>query len=536
MDEPLDAITFRSFALHADLIDAVEALGITEPTPIQVQTVPAALDRRDLIGLARTGSGKTLAFALPLLQQARTHEQRPSALVITPTRELALQITEVFRSIVPKSAMPIVGGTPYAAQRKALARSPSIIVGTPGRLRDLHARGDLVLANVHSLVLDEADEMLRMGFQDDVEYLVAATRPERQVLLFSATMPEAMAKVADKLLRDPVTIQVEDQALTVHHIDQCWLRVPTAHKLETLHHLLAEAPQGTVLIFASTRVGCVDLADQLTARGLPVDRLHGGLDQPLRERVLARVREGKVDVLVATDVAARGIDIAHIGLVVNYDLPESDERYVHRIGRTARAGRPGTAVTFVTPKQKRRLHELAQALGVTIRQGEIPGAGGIARRQRAALVAEVSTSAATPSPEALALVDALQSEHGLSPRDLAAAALQLLATQRGLALDPAADDVVPDWVVPVPTSNPWPQEHREEVQLTVFLGKEAKVTASAFVAALDARGITRNRVGRIRIGKRQTQIGLPQAAAEALLTDGATLLIAGNPVAMALAD
>lgn len=517
---------FDTLGIAPDLLDALAAQGLTEPTPIQRDAIPLALAGRDLIGLARTGSGKTLAFGLPLLQRAT--DGAPAGLVVTPTRELALQVTSVLRGLVPRSAMPVVGGTPYASQRKALRRRPPIVVGTPGRLRDLHTRGDLDLSGVSTVVLDEADEMLRMGFQEDLEHLLDAVDADRQVLLFSATMPPAMQTVADGVLRDPATVQVEAQSLTVHHVDQRWLRVPAAHKLDTLHLLLLEAPEGTALVFANTRVGCVDLADQLLARGLSVERLHGGLDQPLRERVLGRVRRGEVRVLVATDVAARGIDVSHISLVVNADLPESAERYVHRIGRTARAGREGTALTLVTPKQKRRLREIAGELGVGIAQGEIPTAGAQRRRRRVELLDEVAEH--TASPHAVELLERLKTERGLSSDEVAAAALELLARQRALPLDPTDDDVLPDWVRPVAPQTP--VEDLNAVQITVFAGKEHEVGAAAIVSALGACGVPATQVGRIRLGKRTTQVGLAAGAGEALCAAHTELPLDGRVVAI----
>ena len=263
--------TFDALGIAPALLEALAAQGLTIPTPIQAAAIPVALSGGDLVGRARTGSGKTLAFVLPVLQNRS--EGAPGALVLAPTRELALQVNEVFRSVVPRSAIPLVGGTPYASQRKALARRPRVVVGTPGRLRDLVTRGDLDLSGVRTVVLDEADEMLRMGFQDDLDFLLAAVPDRRQVLLFSATMPAATQALADRRLHDPTHVQVEAEDMTVHHIEQGWMRVPAAHKLETLHLLLLDAPEGTTLVFANTRVGCVDLADQLVARGLLVERL-----------------------------------------------------------------------------------------------------------------------------------------------------------------------------------------------------------------------------------------------------------------------
>ena len=518
--------TFDALGIAPALLEALAAQGLTIPTPIQAAAIPVALSGGDLVGRARTGSGKTLAFVLPVLQNRS--EGAPGALVLAPTRELALQVNEVFRSVVPRSAIPLVGGTPYASQRKALARRPRVVVGTPGRLRDLVTRGDLDLSGVRTVVLDEADEMLRMGFQDDLDFLLAAVPDRRQVLLFSATMPAATQALADRRLHDPTHVQVEAEDMTVHHIEQGWMRVPAAHKLETLHLLLLDAPEGTTLVFANTRVGCVDLADQLVARGLLVERLHGGLDQSLRERVLRRVRQGKVGVLVATDVAARGIDVSHIAMVVNADIPESEERYVHRIGRTARAGRAGRAVTLVTPKQKRRIRAIAAAIGVDIPQVEVP-TGAAQRRRREALLDRIAGCA--PSPHAEALVAGLASDH--SPERVAAAALELLAQLQGVPLDPASDDVVPDWVRPVVAQGPVVDV--DAVQIEVMRGKEHRVGAADVVAALVAAGVPRDQIGRIRREKRRSLVGL-SATAAAQLGESGELVVGDHDVRWALSS
>ncbi|NCG21239.1 MAG: DEAD/DEAH box helicase [Rhodobacterales bacterium] len=540
---PIDADAnpsgFAGFDLSPELLSAVDALGFTAPTPIQAAAIPVALSGRDMIGRARTGSGKTLAFGLPLLQRITNDCIPPQALVIAPTRELALQVTQALKSVAKNLSirlLTIYGGTPYASQLKALSKGGGVVVGTPGRLRDLFERGALDLSQVQTLVLDEADEMLNMGFIDDVEMLLGATATSRQVLLFSASMPAPMRQIADKYLRDPVEVQVEDQALTVHHIEQQWMRVPASHKLETLHCILATQESGMALVFASTRIGCVEVSDGLNARGMKVDRLHGGLAQNLRERVLKKVRSGGVQVLVATDVAARGIDVQQIGLVVNYDIPESHERYVHRIGRTARAGRSGVAITLVTPKQKRRLREMAQALDTDIAQAEIPTNGAMLRARRAGLQDDVKQAVSSDLTHAHALVAKL-TESGTRAEDVAAAALQVLADLRSVSLDTSEDDVLPEWVRPIRVGpfDSRPPENINEVELYLSVGKRRKANPKGIVTALiQEAGVAAVRIGRIRIDDHRTFVGMPRALAEEVVANRDTLRVDDRDVAIKL--
>ncbi len=535
------APAFQALGLSNELTTALQPLGFEAPTPIQAEAIPVALAGRDLIGRARTGSGKTLAFGLPLLQRIPREGVPPKALVIAPTRELALQVTQALKEVAKQLSIRILtvyGGTPYPPQLKALARGVGVVVGTPGRLRDLLERGDLDLSCVQTLVLDEADEMLRMGFIDDVEALLEATKSDRQVLLFSASMPQPMREIAAKYLRDPVEVHVEEQALTVHHIEQTWMRVPASHKLETLHCILATEERGTALVFASTRIGCVEVSDGLNARGLKVDRLHGGLPQNLRERVLKKVRSGGVQVLVATDVAARGIDVQHIGLVVNYDIPESHERYVHRIGRTARAGRSGMAITLVTPKQKRRIREMAQALDADINQAEIPTNGAMLRARRAGLQQDIRDAAKSDLDLARAQLNQLMEDGACSAEDIAAAALQVLANHRDVSLDTSRDDVLPDWVRPIRVGpfDSRPPEDINEVELYLSVGKRRKVNPKAIVVALTTDGgVDAVRIGRIRIDDHRTFVGVPRAVADALLAGRDTLAVDGRAVKIKLA-
>lgn len=449
---------FAALGLDPALLDALHAQGMTEPTPIQAQALPLALAGRDVVGLARTGSGKTLAFVLPLLQGSA---QALGGLVLAPTRELALQVHAVIEGLVRGASAVLVGGMAYGPQREALRRGPRVVVGTPGRLRDLLERGALPLGAVATVVLDEADEMLRMGFAADLERLLDATPAGRQVLMFSATMSPDIEAIARRTLSDPARVAVEEQVVTVHHIEQCWMRVPARHKLEALQLLVEDV--GTALVFANTRVEAEEVAEQLG-----VACLHGGLSQAARQTVLDAVRSGSVRVLVATDVAARGIDVAHIALVVNLDLPETPERYVHRIGRTGRAGAAGRAVTLVTPKKKRRIRELAHELGIELPQGEVPA---------------------------------------------------------------GHDGAPPAWARPVPAV-PATVEDLDAAVLLVLAGTAHQLGAADLVAALSSRGVARSRIGRIRIGKRTTRVGLPEDAAELVLSAPSTLPLLGRQVAV----
>jgi ATP-dependent RNA helicase DeaD len=535
-DSPSD---FTQLGLIAELLQAVEQLGFTEPTPIQARAIPLALQGRDLIGRARTGSGKTLAFALPLVQRLVMPAKQPQALVITPTRELALQVTAMLTPLTESRGVNIVtvyGGVPYPPQLQAIKRGVGVVVGTPGRLIDLLRRGDLDLTQVHIVTLDEADEMLRMGFIDDVKRLLGYVRKRRQVLLFSATMPKEIRAIAENYLRDPVEVYVEEEALTVHHIEQRWMRVPAAHKLETLHVLLSDQKQGMVLVFANTRVGVAEVADALISRGLTVDRLHGAMPQNLRNLVLDKVRSGESSVLVATDVAARGIDVQHIELVVNYDIPEVAERYVHRIGRTARAGRTGMAISLVTPKRKRRLREIARALDIEITEVEVPTRSALLAGQRKALRAEVTQAAQGDMNHAAAQVQQLTTQ-GLSATQIAAAAVHLLAQARRLPLDPALDGVQPDWVRPVSTfSTHTASADIDQVSLTVHAGKQAGLVAKELVAVLAKVGVEAKDIGRIRLRGQHTTVGLSRKHLDTLLAEHQTLELLGQVVRIEAAE
>jgi ATP-dependent RNA helicase DeaD len=366
---------FEPLGLHPQLIQAVIDLGFTTPTPIQSTVIPLLLSGRDVIGQAQTGTGKTAAFALPLLQNLAPDRGFTQALILAPTRELALQVTQAIEDYARYQqvrVLTVYGGQPYRFQIRELKRGVDIVVGTPGRILDLLKKGVLDLTAVHNLILDEADEMLSMGFIEDIETILAAVPGPRQTALFSATIPTAIHKLAASYLQDPHTVKIEQKQRTVEAIEQRYYLVNQFDKPAALTRLFEMEAITSALVFTRTRQGTGLLANELTIRGYPAEALNGDLSQDARERVLTRFRENKITVLVATDVAARGLDIDDISHVFNYDLPQFSELYVHRVGRTGRAGKAGVAISLVTPQDHRHLRRIENYTRQQIPQAQLP--------------------------------------------------------------------------------------------------------------------------------------------------------------------
>ena len=543
-------VSFDTLALDPALVAAVEKLGFEHTTPIQAAAIPVMLEGSDMIGRARTGSGKTAAFGLPLLHRVREGGTPPRALVMAPTRELALQVTEAIRSFakgLPVRIATVYGGAPYPPQIQAL-RSATVVVGTPGRLLDHLDRGTLDLSHVEVFVLDEADEMLRMGFIDDVSTLLEATPASRQISLFSATMPDAIRRIAEQHLVEPVEVQVEDSAMTVSHIDQVWMRVPRRHKLEALERVLLANDHDAVLVFARTKAGCAEVADALTSRGHAVDALHGDLSQAARERVVGRLRARRLDVVIATDVAARGLDVDHITHVINLDLPMDTETYVHRIGRTGRGGRDGMAITFATPKEKVRIRAMARELDVDIRQVEIPTDAAIATRRQKRLEAALDNAVEHRPDAAVAWMEAYVAERDLDPMQVAAAAMALFARAEGTRLDEIPDEEPVAWARPprreqIRNAGPDgrdgpPPSPRADNEVYLFLpvGKRQNVRPGDVVGALaNEAGIDGRQIGRVTILDRKTFVGVPKDVATHLFDTMNRVQIRGNDVPLTLA-
>jgi ATP-dependent RNA helicase DeaD len=367
---------FGALALHPDVLRVLADVGYESPSPIQAATIPPLLEGRDVLGQAQTGTGKTAAFALPILSRISPRAGKPQALVLAPTRELAIQVAEAFQRYAAHipgfQVLPIYGGQSYGPQLHSLKRGVHVVVGTPGRVIDHLDKGTLDLSELKYLVLDEADEMLRMGFIDDVEKVLQATPPQRQVALFSATMPTVIRKIAQRHLKDPVEVIIKSSTTTAANIHQRYWFVSGMHKLDAMTRILEAEPFDAMIIFARTKQATDELAGKLQARGLAAAAINGDIAQPQRERVIQQLKDGKLDILVATDVAARGLDVDRISHVLNYDIPYDTESYVHRIGRTGRAGRSGEAILFVSPRERGMLHAIERATRQPIEQMQLP--------------------------------------------------------------------------------------------------------------------------------------------------------------------
>ena len=368
--------TFKELTLNKYLIKALDEVGYETPTPIQAQTIPLLLEGKDVLGQAQTGTGKTAAFALPLLSNIDTKQKNPQLLVLAPTRELAIQVAEAFQKYAKHipgfHVLPVYGGQEYGGQIRALKRGVHVVVGTPGRVMDHIRKGTMNVSELKALVLDEADEMLRMGFIDDVEWVLEQIPKKRQIALFSATMPSQIRRIATKYLTDPQQVTIKQKTQTASTIRQRFWPVRGVRKLEAITRILEAEDFDAILIFVRTKIATVELAERLEARGYAATVLNGDVAQAQRERTITNLKNGKLDILVATDVAARGLDVERISHVINYDIPHDTESYVHRIGRTGRAGRTGDAILFVAPREKRMLASIERATNSKIEMMELP--------------------------------------------------------------------------------------------------------------------------------------------------------------------
>ena len=435
MSEP---IMFSDLALSEPVMRAIQKVGYEQPSPIQAAAIPVLLAGGDILGMAQTGTGKTAAFALPLLSRIDIKQAEPQILVLAPTRELAIQVAEAFQKYASEipgfHVLPIYGGQDMTSQLRQLKRGAHVVVGTPGRVMDHLRRGSLNLNNLKSLVLDEADEMLRMGFIDDVEWILEHTPSERQTALFSATMPREIRKVCDNYLRDAKEIKIASTQSTGENIEQVYWMVSGTNKLDALTRILEVEPFDGMIIFVRTKTATVELAEKLEARGYSASALNGDMNQQLRERAIDRLKTGKLDIVIATDVAARGIDVERVSHVVNYDIPYDSEAYVHRIGRTGRAGRSGKAILFVAPREKRLLYTIEKATKKPITLMELPSGATVTKHRIDQFTAQITTTLAE-QPD-LSFFNDLLAEYShkndVSPEEIASALAYLLQRERPL--------------------------------------------------------------------------------------------------------
>jgi ATP-dependent RNA helicase DeaD len=419
-------VSFDDLALNKSLLKILDEVGYESPSPIQAQTIPLLLEGRDIIGQAQTGTGKTAAFALPLINNLDLKQKDPQLLVLAPTRELAIQVAEAFQKYATYMkgfhVLPVYGGSDYSGQIRALKRGVHVVVGTPGRVMDHIRKGTLKLGNLSALVLDEADEMLRMGFIDDVEWILEQTPEDRQIALFSATMPQQIRRIATKYLNDPEQVTIKTKTTTVDTIRQRFWPVSGLHKLDALTRILEAEDFDAMIIFVRTKNSTVELADKLAARGYSASPLNGDIAQNQRERTIRNLKSGKLDILVATDVAARGLDVDRISHVVNYDVPHDTEAYVHRIGRTGRAGREGDAILFVAPREKRMLNAIERATRKKIEMMELPSTEIINDKRINKFKQSITDTLANEDLALFSqLIEQYQQEHNIPALEIAAA-------------------------------------------------------------------------------------------------------------------
>ncbi|MGN6111694.1 MAG: DEAD/DEAH box helicase [Luteimonas sp.] len=440
MNDATDAPRFADLGLPEPLLRALAAVGYESPSPIQAATIPPLLAGRDVLGQAQTGTGKTAAFALPAMARLDPAQQAPQVLVLAPTRELAIQVAEAFQKYAAHMpgfhVLPIYGGQSYYPQLQALKRGVHVVVGTPGRVIDHLERGSLDLSQLRCLVLDEADEMLRMGFIDDVEAVLKRVPEQRQVALFSATMPPQIKRIAQTYLRDPVEVAIRAQTTTAANIRQRYWMVSGVNKLDALTRILEAEPFDGMLIFARTKLGAQELAEKLAARGLSAAAIHGDVEQKQREKLVQSLKDGRIDILVATDVAARGLDVERISHVLNYDIPYDTESYVHRIGRTGRAGRSGEAILFVAPRERGMLGAIERATRQKIEPMQLPSVEAVNERRVAKFLGKIGDALQNGDRAIYRdLVERYEREHEVAMADIAAALAQLVQGKTPLLLE-----------------------------------------------------------------------------------------------------
>jgi ATP-dependent RNA helicase DeaD len=436
---------FQSLGISAPVLKAVQNLGYEQPSPIQAQSIPILLSGKNLLGTAQTGTGKTAAFALPLLSNIDEKQKTPQILVLTPTRELAIQVAEAFQSYAKHikgfNVLPIYGGADIGGQLRGLKRGAQVVVGTPGRMLDHLKRKSLNLSQVKSLVLDEADEMLRMGFIDDVEMILSKTPAESQRALFSATMPGAIKRVADKYLGDAQQVRIQNKTQTVERIKQQYITVKAHQKMDALTRVLEVEQFDGMIIFVRTKSSTVDISDRLQARGFSSAALNGDLSQAIRERTIGKLKRGQIDVVVATDVAARGLDVERISHVINFDIPYDNESYVHRIGRTGRAGREGNAILFITPKETRLLRSIEKTTKSTIAPLTMPSNAQVSDQRIQQFTEQLSKTLETPRLDKFReMIVKYVEENDLDMADVAAALTY--ENQKERPLFPKLDNIV----------------------------------------------------------------------------------------------
>jgi ATP-dependent RNA helicase DeaD len=537
---------FGDLGLSAPVLEALATVGYESPSPIQAATIPVLLAGHDMLGQAQTGTGKTAAFALPMLSRIKVRSGPPQGLVLVPTRELAIQVAEAFQRYASKikgfHVLPIYGGQSYTPQLMSLKRGAQVVVGTPGRVMDHIKRGTLDLGGVTCLVLDEADEMLQMGFVDDIEWILEKTPSTRQVALFSATLPAPIRRIAQKHLREPVEVTITSRTSTATNIRQRYWIVSGVHKLDALTRILEAEPFDGMLIFTRTKQSTVELAERLEARGFAVAPLNGDMQQKDRERTVARLKNAQLDILVATDVAARGLDVERISHVVNYDVPYDTESYVHRIGRTGRAGRNGEAILFITPRERNMLRYIERATRSPLEPMDLPTIADVNEQRVARFRQRITEAIAAGQAEPFrSLIEEFEREHDVPAIEIAAALASLLQGGSPLLLKEKAAGAERREAAEAGDFREFHRESRSDARTGERLSEEDTETFRIDVgyvhgvkpgnivgAIANVAGIEGRQIGHVDIREDHTFVGLPKGLPARILGELAKTKVAGR--------
>jgi len=538
--------TFRELKIADPLIAVLDELGYETPTPIQEQAIPHLLNGLDLLGHAPTGTGKTAAFALPLLSRIDMQDKNVQVMTLTPTRELAIQVAEAYQRYASKikgfHVMPIYGGQEYGGQIRQLKRGVHVVVGTPGRVMDHMRKGTLKLGALQALVLDEADEMLRMGFIDEVEWILDQTPKGRQMALFSATMPKEIERIARRHLNKPQEVSIKARTATAETIRQRYWQVSGFHKLDALTRILEVEDFDAILMFVRTKTATTELAEKLEARGYAAAAMNGDMVQAQREQMVERLKRGSLDILVATDVAARGLDVDRISHVVNYDIPYDTEAYIHRIGRTGRAGRTGDAILFVAPRERRMLAAIERATRQKITRLELPTTETVNNKRIADFKQKISDTLSSGEMTFMQnLVEQYRDEHDVPTLDIAAALAKMSIGDKSLLLAPEkkrpkrerTDDRPPRDRNSHDKSRPEPDSDKQRYRIDV--GHEHGVKPGNIVGAIaNEAGLAGDYIGHISIERNHSLVDLPKGMPRDVFMDLKKVRVCGRPMKIAL--
>ena len=547
MTKPKPATTtFRDMKIAEPLLTALDEIGYETPSPIQAQAIPHLLEGLDLLGHAPTGTGKTAAFALPLLSRLDMQDKNVQVMTLTPTRELAIQVAEAYQRyahhIKGFHVLPIYGGQEYSGQIRQLKRGVQVVVGTPGRVMDHMRKGTLKLGGLQALVLDEADEMLRMGFIDEVEWILDQTPKDRQMALFSATMPKEIQRIARRHLNNPQEVSIKARTATAETIRQRYWQVSGLHKLDALTRILEVETFDAILIFVRTKTATTELAEKLEARGYAAAAMNGDMAQAHREQTVERLKRGSLDILVATDVAARGLDVDRISHVVNYDIPYDSEAYIHRIGRTGRAGRSGEAILFVAPRERRMLAAIERATRQKISRLELPTTEIVNNKRIADFKQKISDTLAGGEMAFMQnLVEQYRNEHDVPALDIAAALAKMSIGDKPLLLSPdkerprrRTDDASPPrGRKRRDKTSTEPDDDKQRYRIEV--GHEHGVKPGNIVGAIaNEAGLAGEHIGHISIEKNYSFVDLPVGMPRDIFKDLKKVRVCGRPMKITL--